>query len=128
MATLSREQLKAKTTRRFVEVPVGDNGDTVRLQSITELEHSRWEAAKYKRIKQGDTWRIEPAEDAMESAAARLLAMCVVDDQGQRIFERWQEAAELDAVVSNSLYAAARKHCGLDKETDAEKNSDAIPA
>ena len=121
MTTMSKAALLAKAQRRYTEVAIGD-GETVRLQSITELEHSKLEASRYRRVKLGDKTTIELNDEALEQQPARLLALCVVDDTGARIFADWKEAGQLDAAISNLLYGDARKHCGLDRAENPEKN------
>ena len=120
MAVLNRAAFEARTKRRYREVSLG-GGDTVRIQSLNEIEHSRWEAARYKRVKSGDRTTIELAEDALATQAARLLQLCVVDETGERVFQTWEEAGQIDAELSSTIYAACREHCGLDRE-DPEKN------
>jgi hypothetical protein len=121
MTTMSKAALLAKAQRRYTEVAIGD-GETVRLQSITELEHSKLEASRYRRVKLGDKTTIELNDEALEQQPARLLALFVVDEAGERIFSDWKEAGQLDASISNVLYDDARKHCGLDKAENPEKN------
>jgi hypothetical protein len=59
---------------------------------------------------------------------ARLVALCLVDDDGRRLFndeEITQLSDELPASVVNTLFAAAQKLNGLDAGAaeEAEKNS-----
>ena len=112
----SRDEILKLCKRRYIEV------DGVRLQSISELERSELQAGNYRRTKDG--LELDPEKFATQSA--RLLALCVVDDEGQRILSN-VEAGELDASLSATLNEAARRHCGLDKDEVAreEKNSDA---
>lgn len=111
----TRDELLAACKRRYTEV------DGVRLQSINELERSELQAGNYVKTRDG----YEFSNEKHATHAARLLSICVVDDQGQRILSAI-EASELDASLSTSLNEAARKHCGLDKDEVAreEKNSD----
>jgi hypothetical protein len=113
----NREEILALAKRRFVEV------DGIRLQNLTEYEQSKLEArwaSRYEETKELDlTMRRE------------LLAVCIVDDEGTRIFKSNEVDAlkDIDAAVTKKLYEACRVHCGMDEAkvvAKLEKKSEEI--
>ena len=121
---LGRDQLLAKTKRRFSEVTLPD-GDTVRIRSLTERERSKYESETLN--KKGELNQVKLAD-----AKRRLIALCVVDSDGNAILSADDVRAleEVDSAVTQSLYDAIRQHCGFDQRDVEElvKNSDAAPA
>lgn len=103
-----------------VECPV--SGFKLRIQSLMESELGKYDA---------DTLTTKGAirKSKLEDANRRLIVLCLVDDDGNRlltdkqthIFERW------DSVDTKHLYKECAEHCGI-SEGDIEamaKNSDA---
>lgn len=110
-----------KTARRYLEVPLPD-GDVARIQSLNELERCELRAGNWRATKDG----IELDPEKYATQPTRLIAACVVDESGAKVFRNWQEAGQLDATLSDILEDACRKHCGLDQTAAAkefEKNS-----
>jgi hypothetical protein len=105
----NREEILALTKRRYVEV------DGVRLQNLTEYEQSvlesRW-ANRYEESKELDL-----------SMRRELLSVCIVDEDGVRIFKNTEVdlLKNLDSAVTKKLYDAARVHCGMDDKKAVEK-------
>lgn len=64
----------------------------------------------------------------LATVKARLIALCVCDEAGERVFGNGDLNAinEMDAKVVAALHAACEKHCGVN-EADA-KNSETTDA
>lgn len=99
--------------RRFSDVTI-DGFGKFRLRSLTALELAGYVADTQKK-KDGD-----------KTSAGRIIALCVVDGDGKRIFGDTDVAKimEQDARHVIALSSACTAHAGLNNE-DAEKNSDA---
>lgn len=94
----------------------------VRLQSLSELELSelrtRW-GLRYNETKQMDL-----------VMRRELLVACIVDDEGNRIFNDDEVGllADWNGAVTELLYEECRVLCGLDEEAEVDatvKNSEA---
>lgn len=99
--------------RRFDAVSVG--GLNVRIQSLSELEKARVDAANI------DYKRGRVAREAAVLSRARLIVACVVDDAGKRLFsdaQVEQVAKEMDSRVSDTIYRACVKHVGGESNED----------
>lgn len=121
--SLSRDEFLQRTKRRYANVTLRD-GQTVRLQSLTEGERSDFETAP---IKQNDQQR----EERLKATRMRLLVRCIVDNEGKRLFgnEEYGLLAELDSSDTSRLFDKALEHTGF-AESDVEaiaKNSPSTP-
>lgn len=115
---LTREQILAKTTRRYT------TSEGARLQNLTELELSTlrgiW-AARYG----------EDVDGPVDLTSRReLLVMCLVDGEGQRLFSNEDVTllGGIDGAFSEAVYETAATHAGLRREVGkdvdkSEKNS-----
>lgn len=112
----TREDLLALAKRRYVEV------DGFRLQSLTELELSNLQSLWTERYSKSKTIDMRMRRE--------LIAVCLVDDEGKRLFQNDEVSllGEIDASVVNHLYSEARKHNRMDEGSDEvesyEKKSD----
>ena len=92
---------------------------TVRFQSLTALERGRLSATTVN--KNGD---IDPTR--MADADARLIATCLVDEEGKRLYD--DRAAGLicgwDAADATYLARVLRKHCGLGQDDEEKRQAD----
>lgn len=99
--------------RRYKDVLLPRQQITVRVQSLTERERSRYELF---------STAPDGRYDRMLNMSARrfLLALCLVDDAGKRLLgdtdEELDILAEMDAGDAGVLFSACREHCGLDLE------------
>ena len=115
MATTTiRDALLASCKRRYTEETIEGLG-TVRLQSLTELERAKVEVA---------------ARDNASVLRGMLIAMSLVDDEGNRLFGD----GEVDTILAMDSRLTLRvsdvvlAHIGKDKTEDAVKNSETTPA
>ena len=111
MALSKQDILKQFASRRYDEV------QGIRLQSLTELELSKLESLWAQRYH--DTKQMNPV------MRRELLCLCIVDDEGNRIFsnDEVDALAELDGGVTSQLYSTCRVLCGLDEPSDAGKKA-----
>jgi len=132
---LSRDELLAKCARRYVQVPLPD-GSSVRIQSLSEKELAEFEAEvistpKPKRDRAVDRM-VDVRRERMIDSRRRLIAICLVDAEGKRIFtssNRDLDAiGQLDAAITNIIADACRAHIGADEDYFKElaKNSEQI--
>lgn len=119
---LGREEFLAPQQRRYATVTMPGFG-MVRIQSLTEREKSDFETAAMT-VKGGLSRR------KLEEARRRLIVLCIVDANGNRLLteQDMPTLENLDGAVSTRIYDECRRHCGFDEE-DIEtlvKNSEAI--
>jgi hypothetical protein len=99
--------------RRYREVNLPQQGVSVRIQSLTERDRSRYEL--FSTAPDGRYDRI-----LNMSARRFLIALCLVDDDGKRLMgdsdEELMQLADMDAGDAGILFTACRSHCGLDAE------------
>lgn len=108
MMAKNREDLKQFAKRRYDEV-LG-----VRLQSLTDLEQSKIEALWGKRFNEtGEPDLVMRRE---------LLVLCIVDDNGDRIFgnDEVDLLEDWDGAVTGELYLACRDLCHMDIQVSSE--------
>lgn len=106
---INREAMLAVCKRRYVTVDVPGVGD-VRLQSLSELERSQYELAAL------DNKNAVSREKLLHQRC-RLIALCVVDDEGKRLFsdDDVRLLLEMDSQITNAIFDAAQLHCGFTK-------------
>ena len=104
--------------RRYCEVAIDGLGK-FRIRSLNDKEKSGYNAEAIN--KDGKFNR-----HAAISANARLVALCCVDGDGNRVFtaDDVPKLQELDSGLVEELAEACRKHCGFGETEDAVKNSD----
>lgn len=108
--------------RRYSVVgPLPVMGCHCRIRSLTEREMSSYQSA----IFQSSGMK----KARLEDAGRRLIALCLVDDQGNPICtpEHVATMADWDAADSHFLYNACAAHCGIKAEEieDLVKNCEA---
>lgn len=120
---LTREQLLTSFTRRYdyVDTIVG----RLRIQNLNEAETAAFQAGQV-------TAKGEISEAYQKIRRQRLVAACLVDDDGKKLLSQPGDAAQLanvDGAVITAVFVAALKHCGLNKldEEDSKKNSGPAP-
>lgn len=120
--TLGRNELLTPVRRMYqnVETPIG----TVRIQSVSERERSQFEQDTLDR-----NGRV--TKRGMMTVKPRLIIMCAVDGDGQKIFTSAdiEGLMELDSITSNLIADACQKLCGITETDleDLEKNSETHP-
>lgn len=109
-SVLSREGLLQKTGRRYIEVEL-PSGGTARLQSLTELERSEYNASLLD--KKGDI-------DKSKLTYGTMLLLCrmLVDSDNKRMFldHEYEILSSIDSLDMEVLGDEARKHVGFDAE------------
>lgn len=124
MGYLSREAILAAPDLTFEDVAVPEWGGTVRLRGLTGAERDQYEA-EFLRI--DTSGRKVKYDMELGNARARLVALSVVDGQGQRLFdERDVEAlGRKSGAALDRVYAAAKRLSGLSEEDmeELQKNS-----
>lgn len=113
----TKDQFLAGGSRRYKDVALG--GMKLRLRSLTEAEWSEFELGSY------DFARGEWNEQGVRTSDARLIALAVVDANGDRMFTSKDvpQLMQLDAGVIVPLVRAIRQHCGLTADVEeVEKN------
>lgn len=124
MKIATREQLIGLCKRRYVEVEIPELEATVRIQSLSEKEKSDYETRLISKNGRGIL------KDRLADATRRLIALCVVDQNGSRLFSNndLSVIAEMDSFVSSRIYEACQEHCGFNKQDieTAVKNSDRV--
>ena len=110
MSLLSREALEtALRDKPTVDVDVPGLG-AVRIRTLSGLEREKFEMESYEEHKAGS-----------RNYRARLVALCLVDENGKPIFNELDAKHILsngNAVVLDRIYAAAKKHNRLDPVDD----------
>lgn len=106
--------------RRFVDIEIAGYGK-FRLRSLTALEANTVQA---KVLAEDDTDR---KVSEIVATNCRLIAQCVVNGDGQRIFGDLdvKSLLNLDAAFTSKLAKACQDHTGIDPDAakNAEKNS-----
>lgn len=122
MTLATRESLLKSCARRYAMYELAD-GSQARIQSISERERAAFDMYPLNEDGKLDSSKLQ-------SARQYLVALCLVDDTGKRIFADNELGliADLDAKVSLPLYEACAAHVGLkDNGVEAaEKNSDCV--
>ncbi|MFH9957309.1 hypothetical protein ACH4OX_24290 [Streptomyces roseolus] len=111
MALLTAEQIGAASDRKFEDVEVPEWGGTVRIQSMSGTDRNSHQAET---LVIGPNGR--PKEVNLRDQYARILARCIVDEQGRRLFVTDKQIAALgakDAGVLERLAKVAKQVSGL---------------
>jgi len=111
---LNRELLLGKTARRYVEAEL-PSGGKVKLQSLTELERSEYNAGLLDKKGELD-------KQKLTYGTAMLLVRMLVDDEGKRLFldHEYEVLANIDSLDMEVLGDVARRHVGFDSEARKE--------
>lgn len=121
------DALFAPRARRYKTETLPISCLTVRIQSLTESELSRYEMAVV-----GTSDKAATRQARLEDAGRRLIILCLVDTAGNRILNEThsKQLAEWDAADSNYLYNACASHVGLRRGDIEElvKNSEGTVA
>jgi hypothetical protein len=109
---------------QIVEVP--EWGLAVRVKGLTGKQVDAWQGSLFK-VKGDDV------EMKMTNARAKLVAMCIVDENGKRVFNDGADVFDLGDKASkaiNRIYEVARELSGISKEAleDIEGNFDETPS
>ncbi|MFC8171211.1 hypothetical protein [Streptomyces sp. NPDC057325] len=114
MALLTAEQIGAADDRRHEDVPVPEWGGEVRIQSMSGTDRNSHQAET---VILGPNGRPKGVE--LREQYARLLARCIVDEQGRRLFvtdKQIKALGQKDASVLERLAKIAKRVNGLGEE------------
>jgi len=124
MTIANRTALLKLCDRRYIDLELADAGITVRIQSLSEKEKSTYETRLIAKSGRGIL------RERLQDATRRLIALCLVDENNERIFlnSDIDKIGEMDSFVSSRIYDAAQEHCGFNKGDieDTVKNSEKI--
>tara|TARA_R100001230_G_C5583107_1_gene101438 strand:- start:131 stop:529 length:399 start_codon:yes stop_codon:yes gene_type:complete len=124
MTIASREALLKLCERRYSTVEIPERDISIRIQSLSEAEKSQYETCLIAKNGRGIM------RERLQDATRRLIALCVVDEDGKRIFSNsdLSAIANLDSYISSRIYDACQEHCGFNKGDIDEtvKNSEEI--
>lgn len=109
MELKNRDSFLALATRRYQTVTIPEFGD-VRIQSLSEGERAKIET--------------EAAKDNFATLRARLVAACLVDEDGTRLFgdDECEAIGRLDSRYVAPIADAINDHCEVIQLEDAAKN------
>ena len=124
MKIANRNALLKLCERRYINLELEDAGITVRIQSLSEKEKSTYETVLIAKSGRGIL------RERLQDATRRLIALCLVDENNERIFldSDVNQIGEMDSFVSSRIYDACQEHCGFNKGDieDTVKNSEEI--
>lgn len=108
---LSRKQILDTSNEEYAELNVPEWAGTVRLRALKACERDRFEADSF----QG---RGEDAQVNLVNMRARLVAMCLVDDHGKRLFTNDEAEALGDKLARpmNRIFTKCQQMNGMTKE------------
>ena len=113
--------------RKTIDVPFPELHTAYRLREMSGTERDVFEIEQYKENSDGKQ-KVE-----MRYLRARLVALCLVDETGARLYaddEVSQLSDGVPAAVLAKLFVAAQTLNGMDADAvdNAGKNSDAVPS
>lgn len=103
--SITRDVFLAAPKRRYTEVSLPVAGIKVKIQSLTESEKSEFEASLF------DANGKKIRGRSIDSRA-RLIALCLVDDAGERLLYPGDEQAvmQMDSADTGALWSAIWDH------------------
>jgi hypothetical protein len=112
---LSKDRLLAATTLPREVVPVPELDGDVIVQGMSGADRDAFEASMFRQ--KGKTRELQ-----MQNLRARLVALCVVDEDGARMFRDDEAAAlgQIRADILDRLFAVAQRLSGL-REQDVDE-------
>lgn len=118
---LGREEILRAQDLETKDVAVPEWGGTVRVRALTGSERDQFEAGTV--IQQGKTMRLN-----LGNVRARLVALSVVDEEGQQIFSASDVEAlgQKSAAALNRVASVAQQMSGL-SDGDMEELTENFP-
>lgn len=115
MGLLGRDAILAANDLPSLDVDVPEWGGTVRVRMLTGAERDAFEASTV--VQKGKDIRTN-----LVNLRARLVALCVVGDDGQRLFTEADAEAlgQKSAAALNRVFTAAQTLNGLTEEAARE--------
>jgi len=114
---LTKDAILAANDLPYEDVEVPEWGGAVRIKTITAAERDAWES----------TWTTGEGDERrqnLDNWRARLVALCLVNDKGERLFADAAELGRKSNAVIRRLYDVARRVNGMNEKSldSAEKN------
>ena len=102
--------------KRYGKVTMEDGRKAI-FQSLTASELASWDAGCL-----DEHGKVN--DELLKLQQPKLLALCLTDKTGKRLFsdDEFQLLADTDSLIITPIFHAIRKHVGLDRRVDAEKN------
>lgn len=129
----SKDDIFARDARKYEVVKVPELGDDaeVRVRSLTGAEWEEYENSLSQQIRRRDgslEFRVN-----RRNRRAKLVAMCVVDEQGQLVFDPKRDVIRLSGMNAGALdriYEVAERLSGKDEQAieEAEEDFDGGPS
>lgn len=126
MTLLNFDDILAKQDKDFEDVEVPEWGGMVRIAAMSGTDRDRWELS----MMQADDKSERGFKMNFDAySRVRLVALCLVDDDFQRVFvtdEQVKVLGQKSGAVMDRLYGVAQRVNGLSDEDieDLEKNSE----
>lgn len=100
MSVLSKAEILAADDKKLIDHEVPEWGGVVKLRVMSGTERDRFEA------------EFVGGNKSVDMVRAKLVAKCLCDDKGQRLFTEQEIPAlgEKSAAVLDRLFAACMKH------------------
>lgn len=121
MALLSKNEILQADDRKTVKVPVPEWGGDVLVRSLSGRERDEFEQSTIKQ-------KGNKQEQNFDNFRARFVALCVVDEKGERLFATRQEVAMLgnkSVAALQRVFNAAQELNGM-SEADVEELTDSF--
>lgn len=101
---LTREDILARDDRRYEVVEVPEWGGSVRIRTLSARERDEFEESILRR-------RGQAVEVVMRGMRVRLAALCMVDEQGNRLFsdDEVEVLADRSAAAIERVFEAAAR-------------------
>jgi hypothetical protein len=122
MAILTKEAILGAKDLKTIDVSIPEWGGDIRLRTMKAWERDQFEDSMFK-------GKGKNRQENLANLRARFLALIIIDDQGNRIFNTPQEVQQLgnkSAGALDKLFSEGRKLNGM-SEGDVEelaKNSE----
>ena len=125
MNLLTKEQILSATDYKTEDVPVPEWGGTARVRTISGRERDAFEASLS--VGSGTARKVNT-----DNIRARLVAMCVIDEAGARLFSDSEvlKLGEKSATALDRVFTVAQRLNALSQAEveDIAKNSEAAPS
>lgn len=115
---LSKNQILQSADLPHEDVDVPEWGGVVRVRTMSAADRGRYESNMFTVEKTGKGWETKPRFDNNTKLA--LVALCVVDEQGARLFsdEDLPALGAKNASAVDRLYQVARRLNGMGIEAE----------
>ncbi len=113
MALLGKDQILEADDRKHQDIDIPEWGGTVRLMGLSGTERDAYEGSL---VVLGSNGKV--ARHNLTDARAKLVAKCLVDDDGRRLFTDSEVKAlgAKNGAVIDRLYDTAKALSGIGKE------------